>query len=153
MRREGPSGRRKAPFGIAVRATSVTNGPLRRLADERTLDWCGGLPAGSEVGRSLRGRESIVSSKQQQAPVWESDTTGRTTRRLDSTALRKWGLAIALLGFVASFLGQQVQSGATTQSAMLFWGVVNGLGGLALLVGILIGLIGLVIGLNQSRRQ
>jgi hypothetical protein len=93
-----------------------------------------------------------VSTEEQQTPVWTNDTTGRATRRLDATALRKWGLALALVGFVASFLAQQVQSGATTQSALLFWGVINGLGGLVLLVGILIGLIGLIMGLIQSRR-
>lgn len=93
-----------------------------------------------------------MGAEQKQAPVWTNDTTGRTTSRLNATALGKWGLAIALLGFVASFLAMQVQSGATTQSALLFWGVVAGLGGLAMLVGILMGLIGLVIGLIQSRR-
>lgn len=93
-----------------------------------------------------------MSTKEQQPRVGTSDTTGRTTRRLDAKALRKRGLALALLGFVATLSAQQLQSGATTQGALLFWGVVNGVGALALLIGILIGLIGLVIGLTRSRR-
>ena len=67
-----------------------------------------------------------------------------STKRATASRLKRRGLVLAPVGLVAWLLGYGIQSGATSQSGLMFWGAVGALGSLVALGGIIILAVGII---------
>ena len=64
--------------------------------------------------------------------------------------MKRWGIWLAVIGLVVTLIGSSVQGGADSGEGLLAGGLMMGLGGWALIIGLLLLIIGAVKGRSSQ---